>query len=66
MKLVQPIRSKEAINEFGEELKKMNEKYFVMFRIGVTSGLRISDILNLKVKDIKKERISIVEKKTKK
>ena len=66
MKLVQPIRSKEAISQFGEELKKMNEKYFVMFRIGVTSGLRISDILNLKVKDIKKEYISIVEKKTKK
>lgn len=64
MKLVQPIRSKDLINEIGEVLKDMNEKYYVMFRIGVTSGLRISDILNLKVKDIKKEYIDIVEKKT--
>ena len=64
MKLVQPIRSKEVVSQMGEELKEMNDKYFVMFRIGVTSGLRISDILNLKVKDIKKERIDVVEKKT--
>ena len=45
MKLVQPIRNKDIVNKFGEELKQMNDKYFIMFRIGVTSGLRISDIL---------------------
>ena len=51
MKLVQPIRNKEIVNQMGEVLKEMNDKYYVMFRIGVTSGLRISDILNIKVKD---------------
>ena len=66
MNLVQPIRSKDIINEFGAELKKMNDKYFVMFRIGVTSGLRISDILNLKVKDVRLNYIQIKEIKTKK
>ena len=66
MKLVQPIRSKDIINEFGAELKKMNEKYFIMFRIGVTSGLRISDILNIKVKDIKSNYIQVIEQKTQK
>lgn len=66
MNLVQPIRNKDIVNQFGLELQSMNDKYFVMFRIGVTSGLRISDILNLKVSDVKTNYIQIVEKKTSK
>ena len=66
MKLVQPIRNKDIVNKFGEELKQMNDKYFIMFRIGVTSGLRISDILKLKVSDVKVNYIQIKETKTKK
>ena len=66
MKLVQPIRNKHTVDIFGEELKKKNKKYYVMYRIGLTSGLRISDILNLKVSDIKKNYIQIIEKKTSK
>ena len=64
MKLVQPIRSQELIDRLSEELQEMNEKYFIMFTIGITSGLRISDILNIKVKDIKRNYIQIIEKKT--
>lgn len=64
MKLVQPIRSKEVINELGDILREMNEKYYVMYRIGITSGLRISDILNIKVSDIKRNYIQVLEKKT--
>ena len=38
-----------------------------MFLIGVNSGLRISDILRLRVRDVKgKDYISLREKKTKK
>ena len=38
-----------------------------MFVIGINTGLRISDILNLKVADVKsKDHITIIEKKTKK
>lgn len=66
MNLVQPIRSKDMINQLGEVLRRVNEKYYVMYRIGVTSGLRISDILNIKVSDIKKNYIQVVEQKTKK
>ena len=64
MKLVQPIRSQELIDRLSEELQEMNEKYFIMFTIGITSGLRISDILNIKVKDIRRNYIQVVEKKT--
>lgn len=66
MKLVQPIRSQELIDKLSEELLQMNEKYFIMFTIGITSGLRISDILNIKVKDIKRNYIQVLEKKTEK
>ena len=66
MKLVQPIRNKDLVNKLGEVLKEMNEKYFVMYRVGITSGLRISDILNIKVKDVKSNYIQVVEQKTQK
>ena len=68
MKLVQPIRNKDLVNEFGNVLKEMNDKYFVMFRIGVTSGLRISEAVNLRIEDIdsRKMRIFVREGKGKK
>lgn len=66
MKLVQPIRNKDLINQLGEILKGMNDKYYIMYRIGVTSGLRISDILNIKVCDVKRNYIQVLEQKTKK
>ena len=66
MKLVQPIRNKDIVNKLGEVLKEMNDKYFVMYRVGITSGLRISDILNIKVKDIKSNYIQVIEQKTQK
>ena len=64
--MVEPIRSRVKMEEFGEALLKKNKKYYVMWRIGVTSGLRISDILNIRVIDVKRNLIDIYEKKTKK
>lgn len=65
MKFVQPIRDLEKINEIKEKLKSRNERDYMMFVIGIYSGLRISDILRLKVKDVKNvEFLTIVEKKT--
>ncbi|MGL5713410.1 MAG: tyrosine-type recombinase/integrase [Paraclostridium sp.] len=66
MNLVQPIRSKESIDELGQILRNADEKYFVMYRIGLTSGLRISDILTIKAKDVKRNYIQVIEKKTSK
>ena len=46
-------------------LKAKNEKYYLMFRIGVNVGLRVSDILALKAGDIRaKDHVTITEKKT--
>lgn len=67
MKTVQPIRDKKKINAMKTLLKERNEKYYLMFRIGINVGLRVSDILSLKVEDVRnKEHITIIEKKTNK
>lgn len=63
---VEPIQDKETIRECMEYLKYKNERNLVMFSIGIYTGLRISDILQLRVKDVYcKNRISIKQKKTK-
>ena len=53
MNAVQPIRDKEKIQEILRFLKEWNYKYYLMFLMGIRSGLRISDILKLKVKDVR-------------
>lgn len=65
MKVVQPIREKKKINAMKTLLKEYDEKYYLLFRIGINVGLRVSDILNLKVSDVRaKDHVTIIEKKT--
>lgn len=67
MNTVQPIRDKEMIERFKRELLRKGSRDYMLFVIGINTGLRISDILPLKVKDVKGQtHIKIVEKKTKK
>lgn len=67
MNTVQPIRSKEKIEVMKIQLKAIDYKYYMMFTIGVNVGLRISDILKLKVGDVLgNEYVCITEKKTNK
>ena len=65
MNTVQPIRDKEIIKKFKNELLKKGSRDYMLFVIGINTGLRISDILPLKVKDVKDvTHIRIKEKKT--
>jgi integrase len=65
MKYVEPIRSKEQINEMKVYLKSKNIRDCLLFVLGINSGLRISDLLALKISDIKNtDRIILQEKKT--
>lgn len=66
MKFVQPIRDKEQINELKKVLKDKCDRDYLMFMIGINVGLRISDILPLKVGDVRGTHIKIIEQKTKK
>lgn len=64
MNIVQPF-PKERISDIANWLKGYNEKYYVIFLIGISVGIRISDILKLKISDMKNtDRIVIKEKKT--
>ena len=61
---MQPIRDKKKIQTMKTVLKAKDEKYYIMFLIGINVGLRISDILTLKVSDVRdRTHINIVEKK---
>jgi len=72
MKKVQPIRDIKKIKAIKGNLKKRNARDFLLFTLGINTGLRISDILKLKVDDVKdqggniKEYLDLNEKKTKK
>lgn len=66
MEVVQPIRSKEIIAQFKNVLLHKSYRDYILFVIGINTGLRISDILQLKVEDVKGSHIVITEKKTNK
>ena len=49
---VEPIRDKAKIKQMYQLLKGRDEKYALLFKFGLNTGLRISDIISLKVKDV--------------
>ncbi len=70
MKIVQPIRDKNKIQEMKIELRKKGTRDYLLFVTGINTGLRISDIIRLKVMDVLsddktvKSHICINEQKT--
>lgn len=66
MNFVQPIRDPEKINEMKAYLKSKNERNYILFVLGISTGLRISDILQLRKEDLLNTHVSIKETKTKK
>lgn len=66
MNLVQPIRDAALIAEIKDYLKKRNERNYILFLFGINTGMRISDILQLRVKDVEGWNVFLREGKTKK
>ncbi|MGI6436395.1 MAG: tyrosine-type recombinase/integrase [Syntrophomonadaceae bacterium] len=67
MNSVEPIRDSVIVEDITGYLKQRNLRDFIMFLLGIYTGLRISDILKLRVRDVRnKDYISIREKKTRK
>jgi integrase len=72
MEYVEPIRNKTDIEVMKRILKKRNLRDYALFVLGINSGLRISDMLGLKIKDVTHaskrtriaDRIRIREQKT--
>lgn len=64
MKFVQPIRNKKDIEAMKRELSPRDS---FLFTLGVNSGLRVSDMLQLRVKDVRnRTHIIVKEQKTSK
>lgn len=64
---VQPIRDLDIIHAIQTDLKENNYRNYLMFEIGIYIGIRISDILNIKIKDVKgKDNLKLREIKTSK
>lgn len=64
MNFVQPIRDPEIVADIKVYLKESNARNFIMFLLGVDTGLRICDVLKLRVRDVTGTHIEVREKKT--
>ncbi|MCV9886253.1 site-specific integrase [Metabacillus halosaccharovorans] len=64
MNIVQPIRDKELIKDIKDYLKEQSERNYILFLLGINTGLRIKDLLSLRVRDVEGWSIYIREAKT--
>lgn len=64
MNFVQPIRDPRKLEIIKQHLKDTNERDYILFMVGINTGLRISDILPFRVCDVKGTYLNIVEGKT--
>jgi integrase len=65
---VQPIRNLQQLEDMKWALKRFcGERDYILFLLGINTGLRVGDMVKLKVKDVKKRKDFIIkEGKTKK
>ena len=60
MSWVSPVKDDKALHEFEDGLKKAGEKYYVLFEIGLGTGLKLPDILDFRNRDVRgKESIEL-------
>lgn len=63
---VHAIKDIEKIKDMEDYLSKKDIRYGMMWKLGINVGIRISDIVKLKVKDYQDHKFTIIEQKTKK
>ncbi|MGF9822582.1 site-specific integrase [Brevibacillus agri] len=64
MNFVQPIRDPDMIEQIKRYLRSMSERNYMLFVFGINTGLRIQDMLKLRVRDVKGDHIVMREMKT--
>ncbi len=63
--IAEPLKNKKDIQVVEKYLKERNKRDYVIWVLGLNSGLRVSDIVALNVSDVvAKTHITIIEKKT--
>ena len=65
MNWVAPLKDEKTLQLFGETLKQVDYKYYIMFELGVGTGLQLQDILAFKNKDVTNKKEITVEIGTK-
>ncbi len=55
MKWVSPIKDEKKLQAFCDELGKIDEKYLIMFMVGIGTGLQLQEILRLRVGDVRQK-----------
>ncbi|MBE7114238.1 tyrosine-type recombinase/integrase [Bacillus cereus group sp. MYBK15-3] len=66
---VRPLRTNEEIKDMLWAIQKTSRRYkrdMFLFKLGINTGLRVSDLVRLTVKDMSTQRPRIQEKKRKK
>ena len=53
MKWVAPIKDEMSIQRICSELEKIDQKYLVLFLVGIGTGLQLQEILNLRVREVR-------------
>lgn len=66
MNFVQPIRDLAKLQEMKLYLKSKSTRNYILFILGISTGLRISDILKLKKEDLLSTHVILRETKTRK
>lgn len=66
MNFVQPIRDLKQLEALKKVLRDGSDRNYMLLVTGINTGLRISDLLRLRVCDVHGKRIVLREKKTKK
>lgn len=64
MKNVEPIRDKDDIDRMKDYMKNWRPRNHMLFVFGLNSGLRVSDILKLKKRDVMGTHVILKEMKT--
>lgn len=65
MELVQPIKDMNLVNKIKAELLKSDYKGYLLFDLAISTGLKIIDLINLTVWDVKnKFQVDVKEDKT--
>lgn len=66
MKNVEPIRDKDDIERMKDYMRNWNPRNYLLFVFGLNSGLRVSDLLQLKKRDVMGTHVIVQEMKTRK
>lgn len=60
MNWVSPIKDDTTLEKFKEGLREADDKYYIMFEIGVGTGLQLQDILQFRNRDVRdKDEITV-------